>query len=1393
MLKVTMLATLIAGLAMGTNIAGSTRVNSLAERDTQIIVEVDCSNETLTEEGISNTQNIVMNNIRNYVTSNFKVISTYSEVANAFAISVNSNNIELIKKVPGVKSVTVNKLHWETTTQSVSVVTGDPVSATDEYGGSENISAQTMKKGEDTNDGEGTVIAILDNEFYFRGSYMEGGAMKAAWNHETFTDLASDVSVRFDGHPATWKATYAYKQATSRGELLGEDADLGKEGSLYFNRKIPFYYDYGGERSDHAIKYQDDLDVSSELTYHGSHVASIATGNADNYKGIAPKAQLVCMKVFTNFKPTAMGKLMGMGNSTGAYDIPIMNALEDCIKLKVDGINMSLGSNLNDFDSDTITVKTLTKLAKRGILTSISAGNSGKTSYQNTGAYANWTSEMVETGILSGYSNNPLATTVASGQPTKVFYEAAFQMGEDIVAYDDQIVNREYYGQEYEKEYKMAETLAEKYPEYAGNYPWVYVPGFGTAADYNNIEADGKIAVVNRGSTSFADKYAVAKSKGAIALVVINNDPTSNDFNFRMSFGDDFRPSMPCVIVLYKDKERFSDKKEGTLEIISKKLLENDKAYTVSTFSSDGATFDLDLKPEITAPGDLIKGAVPPQKTEDRTEERKYKVYEFLSGTSMSAPNYAGAQSLVLSKYAKAYVAEVKAIDADSTKTDSEKIIAKSEALKRFEALRSTVDMRLMSTAEPMYDAKENPEDNELSLTSPRRQGAGMVDLGDAYNTSVYLEGLDLSGNPTGKSKIALRNSAEINKGNIDLKFIAHNESEETHTYKATLTVMRPAIADNNGIVTKEYNFRGDVDAISGFPGHVYYIKNSIPGQEPTRNESFGVAEHNDVYNVTRDIEYYASAEDCKNDIKTTIEKNRYYNAGTADYPDWKPLPGKDYQSVQDVTIAKIDLADIVVPAGDTTIKLERYSLTAEQKDAIAEFFDYGCYLEGYVSLEDKDGESANLGIPFMGFYGGEGKDYGDAPVYEPFAFEKDSNKVYPSDLVNDIAKSLIGKDKADMGSLWVAGYVKDGQGVNVNEVLANDDNFANLSGFHQLGVDPNTETFYDEPEKHLYVGSSNYTNTMVIQQFILRSVANNFFTITNKESGEVVYRSALEDMLFGSDDFGRYALYKSHIDDSYLGAGYVSHRAYAVVPLYDGNGKAFASGEYEIKFNYLLAATGEWVDYSYDLHIDSDAPEVSSITEDGDNIRINIKESNLVSLSVDKDIVDIGESNASFVKVDDNNCYLEMSKTTVEKYINARMNYYQGSGRFIIRLKDAAYGSMGVIVRFETNDDDEIIWDKYVMVQHHELTLQNDFEDDGVNIQIVRYNSSTSSETNVDLEGYIIVSRGPVQYQVTVTTGGCGGNIATTSILLSSLAFVAIIGVAISMIRKKKILGGND
>ena len=257
--------------------------------------------------------------------------------------------------------------------------------------------------------------------------------------------------------------------------------------------------------------------------------------------------------------------------------------------------------------------------------------------------------------------------------------------------------------------------------------------------------------------------------------------------------------------------------------------------------------------------------------------------------------------------------------------------------------------------------------------------------------------------------------------------------------------------------------------------------------------------------------------------------------------------------------------------------------------------------IEGFVTLTAA-GSYPDLSIPYLGFYSGSDKNeeasYETAPIAEEFNFEKDQTKVYPSDLVNDIAKSLIGKDNINMESMMVAGYVDRPQNIDKDRILSNDQSFDRLTGFYKVGTDPLTGEYTNTPSDDIYLGNPATTNTLIIQQFMYRSVAENYFTITNKETHEQIYASVLEDMLFG-DSAGKYALYKSHVDANYLAAGYVSHRAYAIVPLYDETtGEAFESGEYELQFNYQLSATGNWISKSYTIHIDSTAPVLKSVTQ---------------------------------------------------------------------------------------------------------------------------------------------------------------------------------------------------
>lgn len=1374
----------------------ASQLKDLPERDARVIVEVNKKLNKLDANETKKAQAAVYENIKQAATSNIRMIGNYTVLNNAFVLEVNSNDIESIKSVPGVKSVTVDRLHWEREINNDSYITLDGGNANDAVDESKNISAETMHLPEDNNEGEGTIVAILDNEFHFRAETKVNGVTIPEWHHEVFDPLASDVAVRYTFDDI--KGTVGL--VASRNKIK----KAGQEGSLYLNNKVPFYYDYGGYSKVYGKRGPLQHDVHSDLSYHGSHVSSITAANAPTYKGIAPKAQLALMKVFTDYDAKGIGEKIGLSNRTGAYDTSILDALEDCIKLKVDGINMSLGSDLDDFDSESITLKTLTRLAKGdpengipAILTSISAGNSGKSSYSSTGAYANWMPESVETGIMSSYANNAAVMTIASGHPTKIFYENAFVAGNKNIAFEDQIVNRPGLDDDYDKEFRIKEVFpqdGEGNP--TGTVDWVYVPGFGTSADYKNLNVEGKIAVVNRGSTAFADKYAVAADKGAIALVIINNDPTASSFNFRCSFGDGFNPTMPCALVLFKDKAFFESAESGSFGIINKQVSDNPAKYTVSEFSTDGATFDLDLKPEITAPGDNIRGAVPEHAmtnlTKEEREAMKYKCYQYLSGTSMSAPNNAGAQAVVLS--------EVTAPIYQAAKAAGRKLT--NEELAQINTYRETVNMRMMSTADPMKDYTANPEDKveTFSVTSPRIQGAGMVDLNGALNTKVYLEGKDLAGNPIGKAKIALRNNADIARGDIKLSFLAHNESEETKNYDVTLTVMRPAIAKPNDIVTKEYNFKGTVDSIEMFSGMRYYDKDLEKMMTAT-----GKVAYKDAVKADKDIEYYASQEDYEADQaavaaggketrKTVIKKGYYYNSATTGV-FWEPLPSYTAQSVKDVEIAKITGQQVSVAPGTSTITINPYSLTETQKKEILDVYENGCMIEGFVTLKDKAANGVDLSIPYLGFYSGTDKNpdasYRTVPVAEPFNFEKDPTKVYPSYLANDIAKSLVGKDKANMESMIVAGYAEAPQKINIDKVLENDLAFDGLTGFYKVGTDPLDNEYTSEPSKDIYIGSEN-TNTMIIQQFMLRSVNDNYFTIKDKATGKAIYTSALEDMLFG-DTADRWALYKSHVDAGYLSAGYVAHRAYAIVPLFDETtGEKFASGEYELTFNYQLAYDKSWVSNSYTIHIDSDAPVVKSVSQyklvGEDRVRIYLDDVKLSYGVIGYNRVDLQYDNEKKLY------YIDESKEFVDECIE-EISEGLANKRLFIGATDFARGRTGCIVHFKDFDDFMAGAD---MVQGTGLSVNHDFTLAADNkVSFVNTNTGASEKIKGDVRLTKFAATGPANTpaptnpsqtvvipEATAAKSGCNGALATLSL---TIAIPALMGASLLILKKRK------
>lgn len=420
-------------------------------------------------------------------------------------------------------------------------------------------------------------------------------------------------------------------------------------------------------------------------------------------------------------------------DGSGAYDSDILAALDDAVMLGADAINMSLGMTAGFSQAaETRMQQVYQRVKNAGISLMCAAGNEYSSSYKSASGTDLPLASNPDNGAVASPSTYDAALSVASMNNVKATAPYLL-VGDRKIRYSD-----------------PAETASKQIASLNGKYEYVDC-GVGATTDFTGKSLTGKVALIQRAGEeageilSFAQKEKNAKAAGAKAVIIYDN--VEGDLVNMATDG-----SIPAVFISKADGEAMLAATEKKVSFSKSYLSQFQDAYSgkMSDFSSWGVTPDLKLKPEITAPGGDIYSTLPGG------------LYGSMSGTSMASPHMAGAAAVM-----GQYITE----EPDGTNLTLSQRTALSNQL-------------LMSTAVPVK--------NESGLPySPRKQGAGLVQLGRATKAKAYLSSAE-----GGLPKAELGSSTD---GSFSFSFQANNLSSSEIKYEVGVTVLTEDTVTENG------------------------------------------------------------------------------------------------------------------------------------------------------------------------------------------------------------------------------------------------------------------------------------------------------------------------------------------------------------------------------------------------------------------------------------------------------------------------------------------------------------------------------------------------------------------------------------------------------------------
>ncbi|KAK1518253.1 subtilase [Colletotrichum abscissum] len=334
---------------------------------------------------------------------------------------------------------------------------------------------------------------------------------------------------------------------------------------------------------------------------HGTHVAGIIAGKNDFWSGVAPEASLYSYKVFAQLDATDDATLIEA----------FLRAYSDGVDIITASIGGPGGWSTNAW------AEIASRLVDEGVVVTIANGNSGA-----AGAFF---------GSSGSSGKNVLA--VASVE-TEKYPASPFELT-SVLDGNTETVKAGYLP----STYYFSSDLVD-WPVVPLNFD-ITDPADGCEPYPNGTRSlKGVIPLVRRGTCTFATKQANLVALGAEYILFYNNE------NPIITPGTDDDVGLIALITAAAGKAIIETVQAGGNVTADFSLnpeqvvgLEYPAGGRPNTFTSWGASNDLDIKPDIAAPGGQIFSTY----LDD--------TYALLSGTSMATPYVAGVAALFISAH----------------------------------------------------------------------------------------------------------------------------------------------------------------------------------------------------------------------------------------------------------------------------------------------------------------------------------------------------------------------------------------------------------------------------------------------------------------------------------------------------------------------------------------------------------------------------------------------------------------------------------------------------------------------------------------------------------------------------------------------------------------------